>query len=70
MPAEVSDVHLPAGEKVVEADDLVALAQKTVAQMRAKETRSSSDQDAHARDIVAERSPSWPAKRTARAVDV
>jgi hypothetical protein len=42
----------------------MALAQQTVAQMRAKETRSSSDQDAHEADIVAERSPSWPAKRT------
>jgi DNA-binding transcriptional regulator GbsR (MarR family) len=45
---QVSDVALPSGEKIIQANHLVALVQKTLAKMGAEKARSAGDQDPHA----------------------
>ena len=44
----VHDVLLPAGEEVIENDDLVACHHEAVHEVRADEAGSSGDEDAHA----------------------
>ena len=45
---QVIDVALGTGEEVVEADNLMPLLQQAVAEMRAKETGASGNEDAFA----------------------
>ena len=40
-----------AGEKVVETDDLMSLAEQTLAEVRSEKASSSGDQDAHGRRL-------------------
>jgi len=47
MADEVEDVAFAAGEKVVEADDFVAFMEKPLAEVGAKESRTTGDQNAH-----------------------
>ena len=47
------DIVLAAGEEIVDAQDLVALLQKAVDQMRSEETCAAGDHHASARIIVA-----------------
>ena len=44
---QVGDVLLPAGEQVVEADDLVAIADQPVAEVAAQKAGAAGDEDAH-----------------------
>lgn len=47
MLEQVGDVRLAACEEVVEADDLVAVGDEAVAEVRAEETGPTGDQDTH-----------------------
>ena len=47
---EVGDVALPAGEKIVEADDFISLVEKSLAEMGPKKAGSAGDQNAHGRE--------------------
>ena len=47
MVEQVLDVVPPAGEEVVQADDVVALGQQPVAEMRADEAGAAGDEDSH-----------------------
>jgi hypothetical protein len=44
---QMYDVLAPPGEKIVETDDLVTIADQSIAEMAAQKTCSSSNQDAH-----------------------
>ena len=43
---EMPDVVLAAGEEIVDADDVVALAEEALAEMAAQKSRAARDQDA------------------------
>ena len=49
---QVHDVVFGAGEKVIQADDIVAIVQQALAQMLAEETGTSGDQCAGAVGVV------------------
>ena len=44
---QVNDVLAPAGEEVIEAEHLLALANQPLAKVRANESRTTCDQDPH-----------------------
>jgi len=51
---QVQNILAPAGKKVVKADNFMTVANQTIAQMRANETRSASHQDSHRRPLIAD----------------
>ena len=53
MALQMRDVVLGAGEEIVDAEDLVALLQQPVDQVRAEETGAAGDHHAFARIIIA-----------------
>ncbi len=55
MLEQVGDIAFAAGEKVVEANHLVALAEKPFAKMGAQKARSAGDQDAHGEETSSRR---------------
>jgi hypothetical protein len=46
---QVGDIGLPTREKIIEADDLVAVLQETIAKVRAQKAGSAGNKYAHGR---------------------
>ena len=54
IPDQMLDVDLSSGEKIIQADDFVALLNQTVAEMGTEESGTAGNQDTHRKASLAE----------------